>query len=72
MAKITNRETLELQQDIRQHIALQIATLKAMDMAVRRDYRNSIVTMANENLEQARILGSMADVFKSSPNKEGA
>lgn len=72
MAKITNRETLEAQQEIRQHIAMMIATLKAADMAMRRDYRNTVVNFAVEIQDHALQFEDMASKFKGMPNKEGA
>lgn len=60
MAKITNPETLEAQQEIRQHIAMMIATLRAIDAAVRRDYRNSASNIALDLYDQAEDLQRMS------------
>lgn len=72
MAKITNPATLQAQQELRQQIALTIATLKAVDMAVRRDYRPSVKRLADEAEEQANLLYQMALLFEDMPNKERA
>lgn len=67
MARITNPETLATQQEIRLHIAMTIATLKAMDAAVRRDYRSSVVNLSTEARAQAMRLVEMADTYKGKP-----
>lgn len=72
MAKITNPATLQAQQELRQQVALTIATLKAVDMAVRRDYRPSVKRLADEAEEQASLLYQMALLFEDMPNKERA
>lgn len=70
MAKITNPETIEKQRELRQHIAMMIATLKAADMAMRRDYRNTVVNLAVETQDHAFQFEFMASEFKAAPNKE--
>lgn len=70
MAKITNPEALEAQQAIRQHIAMTIATLKAVDMAARRDYRKSMGNLAYEAYLQGGDLVTMVEAFKNMSNKE--
>lgn len=72
MAKITNPEALEAQAAIRQHIAMTIATLKAVDMATRRDYRRSMKSLAFEVTEQAVALETLIREFMEMSNKERA
>lgn len=64
MAKIKDPAAQEARQEILQHITMTIATLKAMDAAVRRDYRSSVINLSSEARAQAMRLAEMAEAFK--------
>lgn len=69
MAKITNSEALEARRVIIQHIDMTIATLKALDLSLRRDHRSSSENLAEEASRQAEELPGLVLEFNDMPAK---
>jgi hypothetical protein len=70
MTQITNRQTLEARQELRDQVALAIATLRTIDTAIRRNHRKTIKELASLAYDQSYELMGMAAMYQDMPNKE--